>query len=115
MFGLRQEPAEATRLLKEGDKVGLWGDKGQLAVVHTPGHSKGSIVLAGEGCIFGGDLLFSGGIGRTDLPGGDDREMLASLRKLLEFPDETTVFPGHGPPTSIGAERRTNPFLVGLS
>src|SRR6266702_3423795 len=64
--------------------------------------------------LFSGDLLFAGSIGRTDLPGGDDRKMMSSLAKTLTLPDQTVVLPGHGPHTTIGAERAANPFLTGL-
>ena len=91
-------------------------------VGHVPGHTEGSVTfrtLDGEGddeldALFAGDLLFAGSIGRTDLPGGDHRKMMASLAKTLTLPDETVVLPGHGPHTTIGAERAANPFLTGL-
>lgn len=81
-------------------------------VGHAPGHSPGSVVLVGPGVVFAGDVLFAGSIGRTDLPGGDFETLIASIdRELLTLPDETVVYPGHGPETTIGRERRTNPFL----
>jgi hydroxyacylglutathione hydrolase len=93
-------------------------------VSHTPGHTQGSVTYRGgeahspsrpgHGALFTGDLLFAGSIGRTDLPGGDDRAMAASLYRTLTLPDETVVLPGHGPQTTIGDERRANPFLTGL-
>lgn len=86
----------------------------QLKVLHTPGHSPGHVAfyLPDEGVIFSGDALFQNGIGRTDLPGGDYATLIASIRhKLLTLPDETVVYPGHGPATTIGAERKYNPFL----
>ena len=70
---------------------------------------------ADGGALFSGDLLFAGSIGRTDLPGGDDAQMLRSLAKTLTLPDATIVLPGHGPQTTIGTERASNPFLTGLS
>ena len=88
---------------------------GSLAftVGHAPGHSPGHVVLAGHGVVFGGDVLFQGSIGRTDLPGGDFDALLASIeRELLALPDSTIVYSGHGPQTTIGAERRSNPFLT---
>ena len=85
-----------------------------LRVRSLPGHSRGSAAFATEDTIFGGDLLFAGSVGRTDLPGGSTEAMIESLRALLRFPDDTMIFPGHGPPTTIGRERRTNPFLRGL-
>jgi len=86
----------------------------RLKVLHTPGHSPGHVAfyLANEGVLFAGDALFQNGIGRTDLPGGDYATLIASIRRrLLTLPDETVVYPGHGPRTTIGAERKHNPFL----
>jgi glyoxylase-like metal-dependent hydrolase (beta-lactamase superfamily II) len=83
-------------------------------VRHTPGHSPGSVSLVGEGVAFVGDVLFQGSIGRTDLPGGDHQTLIDSIeRELLVLPDSTIVYSGHGPQTTIGAERRSNPFLTG--
>jgi len=91
---------------------------GSLAadVLHTPGHTEGSICLyfAAEKKLIAGDTLFAGSIGRTDLPGGSYQKIMSSLRgPVLALPDETIVVPGHGPLTTIGKERETNPFLVG--
>ena len=88
----------------------------ELVVDHAPGHTCGSVAFRhAEGMLFSGDLLFAGGIGRTDLPGGDLRAMLASLARVcLTLPDETWVLPGHGPDTTIGTERASNPFLTRL-
>jgi glyoxylase-like metal-dependent hydrolase (beta-lactamase superfamily II) len=90
-----------------------------LRVLHTPGHCPGGVCLAvkkdGEqkSILFVGDTLFAGSIGRTDLPGGDYATLLRSIREVLfSFPDETVVWPGHGEPTTIGRERKTNPFLI---
>jgi hydroxyacylglutathione hydrolase len=85
-----------------------------LSVVHTPGHSFGSVVLLGETEVFTGDTLFAGSIGRTDFPASSDREMQTSLRRLLTLPDYFVVYPGHGPETTIGEEKRVNPFLCDL-
>lgn len=83
-------------------------------VRHVPGHSPGGVAFVGHGIALVGDALFAGSIGRTDLPGGNAETLLRGIReKLLSLPDETIVYPGHGPETSIGAERRTNPFLTG--
>lgn len=102
--------------LKEGDKL-RWGGL-ELNVLHTPGHSPGSLSLHMPGDhqkLFSGDTLFQSSIGRTDLWGGSFKEILRSIStKLLSFPDETPVFPGHGPATTIGEERQSNPFLRGL-
>lgn len=86
----------------------------QMTVLHTPGHSPGHVAfyLPDEAALFSGDALFQRSIGRTDLPGGDPATLLDSIHdKLLTLPDETMVYPGHGPATTIGAERRHNPFL----
>ncbi len=86
----------------------------EFAVRHVPGHSPGHVALTGHGVVFGGDVLFAGSIGRTDLPGGDFDVLLASIeREFLTLPDATIVHSGHGPDTTIGDERRGNPFLTG--
>ena len=98
--------------LVEGQTVGLENYKAQ--VLHTPGHTQGSICLhfVPLKLLIAGDTLFAGSIGRTDLPGGDYGQIMDSIQsRLLILPDETTVIPGHGPQTSIGRERRSNPFL----
>lgn len=83
-----------------------------LQIVHTPGHSPGSISLVGGGAIFSGDTLFAGSVGRTDLPGGDARALVGSVQeKLFPLGDDLPVYPGHGPPTSLAAEREFNPFV----
>jgi len=82
-----------------------------LKVMHTPGHTPGGISLVGENLVFTGDTLFAGGIGRTDFAGGSDREMRLSLKKLLCLPDNYVVYPGHGFVSTIGEEKRVNPFL----
>jgi len=85
-----------------------------LKVLFTPGHSPGHITLAADGAVFDGDVLFAGSIGRTDLWGGDYGTLLHSIRtRLLVLPDETIVYSGHGPDTTIGRERYSNPFLIG--
>lgn len=86
-----------------------------FAVRHAPGHSPGSVCLVGEGVAFTGDVLFAGSIGRTDLPGGDFETLIRSIeRELLPLADSTIVYSGHGPETTVGNERRTNPFLTGV-
>ena len=98
------------RYLNDGDML-----PGNLRVMHTPGHSPGSIVLIGEGILFVGDLLFAGSIGRVDLPHSSPREMEYTLReKILTLPDDLKVYPGHGPATLMGVEKKTNPFLLEL-
>ena len=95
------------RYLNEGDHLA-----GLLTVFHVPGHSPGSVVFVGQGVLFSGDLLFAGSIGRTDLPGGSGEEMEASLRRICTLPDDYRVYPGHGEATTLGKEKRTNPFLI---
>lgn len=83
-----------------------------FTVRHVPGHSPGHVCFIGADAVFSGDLLFSGTIGRTDLPGADHHTLIDSIQRvLLALPDTTTVFPGHGRPTTIGVERETNPYL----
>jgi hydroxyacylglutathione hydrolase len=99
--------------LTEGLQVGL--DRYPAEVLHTPGHTQGSVCLhfAPLKMVIAGDTLFAGSIGRTDLPGGNGRQIIESIKsRLLSLPDETRVLPGHGPATTIGAERHHNPFLV---
>ena len=89
-----------------------------LQVLHTPGHTPGHccFLLEDEGVLFSGDQLFAGSIGRTDLPGGSYRTLMASMAdRILPLPSDTRVLPGHGPTTTLGHERRTNPFLLELS
>ncbi|MFQ5848778.1 MAG: MBL fold metallo-hydrolase [Candidatus Methylomirabilales bacterium] len=105
-------PPAPDRLLSEGDEV-VMGEH-RMRVLHTPGHTPGGICLSAGGLVFVGDTLFAGSIGRTDLPGGSFEVLLASIRnKLLCLPDETAVYPGHGPVTTIGDERAHNPFVTG--
>src|SRR5438093_1465245 len=86
----------------------------EFRVRHAPGHSPGSVVFEGHGAVFVGDVLFQGSIGRTDLPGGDFETLIRSIeRELLSLPDDTIVYSGHGPETTVGRERRHNPFLTG--
>lgn len=99
-------------LLKEGQDISVGGITGK--VLYTPGHTQGSICLylPQQSLLIAGDTLFAGSVGRTDLPGGDSRQLIHSIReKLLTLPDETKVVPGHGPNTTIGEERSDNPFL----
>ena len=109
------EPPERTAIdvpAREGDKLTI-GETG-FEIIHTPGHTQGSISLwiPAESKLIAGDTLFRDSIGRTDLPGGDSRQILQSIAdKLLVLPDEAVVFPGHGPMTSIARERAMNPFL----
>ena len=111
LFGLSYPPPPPPDwLLKDGDSIDI-GDL-HFLVVHTPGHSLGGICLLEEGVVFSGDTLFNYGIGRTDMPGGSYSQLMNSIHtKLMILPDNTTVYPGHGPATTIGTERHSNPFL----
>lgn len=101
------------KVLEEGDHIRL--GKLKFKVLHTPGHSPGSICLLGEEAIFTGDTLFAGSIGRTDMPGGSFQKIMYSLKhRLLPLPDSLKVYPGHGPETVLGYEKRVNPYLRGL-
>jgi hydroxyacylglutathione hydrolase len=105
-----KSPPQPDRLLKNCDRIDV-GDL-HFEVLHTPGHSSGGICLLGHGVVFSGDTLFKLGIGRTDFPGMSHELLMKSIReKLMILPDETIVYPGHGPATTIGDERRVNPFL----
>ncbi|HTY75801.1 MAG TPA: MBL fold metallo-hydrolase [Candidatus Nanoarchaeia archaeon] len=111
-FGYDCVSPPADILLEDGGYIKL-GDV-TLKVLHTPGHSLGSISLIGETEVFTGDALFAGSIGRTDFPGSSDEKMQKSLWKLMRLPDYYTVYPGHGPKTTISEEKRVNPFLLDL-
>lgn len=115
MFGISIENSpEADVNVDEGDVIEAGAIR--LSVLHTPGHSPGSIslVIEGEGKILVGDLVFQGSVGRTDLPGGSMDTLVKMVReKIFCHPDTTRLYPGHGPPTTVGAEKRTNPFLTG--
>jgi len=98
------------RLLKHGDVINA--GEVSLKVLHTPGHTPGGISLLEQGMVFTGDSLFAGSIGRTDFPGGDLKTLLRAIKEnLMVLPDDTKVFSGHGPASTIGDERRENPFL----
>ena len=114
MFGVKldQEPAPPSTHLHEGNFVFFGNTK--LEVIHVPGHSPGSIVFycAADNCLFSGDVLFQGSIGRADLAGGNFDTLIEGIcEKLFVLPDETIVYPGHGAPTSIGIEKTENPFF----
>lgn len=103
-------PPKVDGYVKDGDSLKV-GDE-TIRVLHTPGHSPGSISLAGNGYVLTGDALFNQSIGRTDLPGGDLNTLVHSItEKLFKLDDETTVYPGHGPETTIGDEKLANPFV----
>lgn len=109
-LGAKDSPAP-DHFLKEGEKIKI--GKHSLKVIHTPGHSPGSVSFLGDGFLLSGDTLFFGGVGRTDLPGGSWQEMVNSIKnKILTMPDEMIVLPGHGPHTTVGQERNSNPFIT---
>ena len=123
-FGaLLSEPRQVVELDRDGQTLDV--DGVSVTVEHTPGHTRGSVVFRVSGgpekasadrTVFTGDTLFRSSVGRTDLPGGSGRDLLESIvTKLLVLDDDTVVLPGHGPRTTIGHERRTNPFLEGLT
>lgn len=114
-FGLEPPPIpDVDAYLDEGQTFRLGGAAVEIRTIATPGHSPGGVTFQVGDSLFVGDALFRGSIGRTDLPGGDSEVLLASIReKILVFPDETRVHSGHGPVTTVGEERRTNPFLLG--
>jgi glyoxylase-like metal-dependent hydrolase (beta-lactamase superfamily II) len=114
MYGLPfDQPEEPDVHIADGDtlRVGTI----EFSVLHTPGHAPGHVVFTSGRTTFGGDLLFAGSIGRTDLPLADPRRMEESLVKICELDDDMDVHPGHGPSTTIGRERATNPFLNGVA
>ncbi len=112
MLGMSVDSPPASRLLDDGDiiKVGNL----VMEVLHTPGHTEGSICIRCEDVLFTGDTLFAEGVGRTDRPGGSEAKLMKSItEKLLTLPDDTKVYPGHGPTTTIGHEKGHNPFFSG--
>jgi len=115
MFGMQFEDAPPVDHFLEDEEILVFGEN-RIQVIHTPGHSPGGVcfkLLQGEEFLFSGDSLFQGSIGRTDLWGGDYDQLISSIKtRLLTLDDDIGVFPGHGPSTSIGRERRTNPFLT---
>ena len=123
LFGsLFREPRQVIGLERDGEVLDFGGIG--VTVDHTPGHTRGSVAFrvsdvdsgSGAGLVFTGDTLFKQSVGRTDLPGGSGRDLLGSIvTKLLVLDDHTRVLPGHGEPTTIGAERRANPFLQGIT
>jgi hydroxyacylglutathione hydrolase len=114
VFGtLRLQEPDEVRELADGEVIELAGLS--LVVDHTPGHTPGHVTFRTDGTLLAGDLVFAGSIGRVDLPGGSMEQMLTSLAgRFLTLPDETVVLPGHGPRTTVGRERASNPFLVDL-
>ena len=111
-FSFKNFSPKADVLLHDGDTIKF--GKSVLKVMHTPGHSRGSISLIGEKEVFSGDTLFMGSIGRVDFPESSEKEMRQSLKKLAHLPDHFVVYPGHGPSTTMGEEKCSNPFLIEL-
>lgn len=110
MMAMGTIEVEPDLLLKDGDTIRVANK--EILVIHTPGHSEGGISLKTQDSIITGDTLFAGSIGRTDLVGGNYGQIIRSIKeKLLIYPDETTVLPGHGPASTIGREKLSNPFL----
>ena len=105
-------PVKDVRTLVDGDVLTFAGFRVQ--VVHTPGHTPGSVCFRTDGWVLSGDLVFAGSIGRSDFPNSSPADMGRSLRRFLELPDPTDVLPGHGPRTTVDRERATNPFLRDL-
>lgn len=114
LYGLPfEQPPAADRTLGDGDvlEVGRF----RFSVMHAPGHAPGHVVIHGHGMAFVGDCLFAGSIGRTDLPLSNPRDLAESLDRIVRLPEDTVVYPGHGPPTTVGTEARSNPFLTGVA
>lgn len=106
-------PPPPDQTLDEGDVLTLGASR--FTVAHVPGHAPGHVLFVGDDVIFGGDLLFAGSVGRTDLPYCDPKAMTRSLERAASLPEHLVVHPGHGPSTTIGAELRANPFLTGAA
>jgi glyoxylase-like metal-dependent hydrolase (beta-lactamase superfamily II) len=112
-LGIHIRPYEPDVLLEGDERLELAGL--ELQTLAVPGHSPAHLAFYTDGCLFSGDVLFAGGVGRTDVPGGDWDTLVASIRTLVDrFPPETVVYPGHGPVTTLGAELSRNPFLAEL-
>lgn len=113
MFGLRvPDPPPPDVLLADGDRIPFGAE--EFRVLHTPGHTPGCVTFVLGGLAFVGDLIFAGSIGRTDLPGGSYDDLIAAVRsKIFTLPDDTVLLPGHGPATTVGEEKRSNPFFTG--
>ena len=108
-----EEPPAPDHEFADGQKLSVGNV--EMSVMHTPGHSPGHVVIHGNGIALVGDCLFAGSIGRTDLPMSNPQQLADSLKKIAALPPETVVYPGHGPETTIGEERISNPFLNGTA
>jgi hydroxyacylglutathione hydrolase len=109
-LGAKDSPP-ADHFLDDGEEIKI--GKSHLKVIHTPGHSPGSVSFLADGFLLSGDTLFFGGVGRTDLPGGSWQELVSSIKnKILTMPEDMIVLPGHGPHTTVGEEKRSNPFIT---
>jgi hydroxyacylglutathione hydrolase len=114
VYGLPfEEPPTPEEEFVDGQKLQV--GSAEMWVMHTPGHSPGHVVIHGNGIALVGDCLFAGSIGRTDLPMSNPQQLSESLKKIASLPPETVVYPGHGPDTTIGEERVSNPFLNGTA
>jgi len=114
LYGLPfEQPEPADRTLGDGDVLELGTLR--MTVMHTPGHAPGHVVFHGHGIALVGDCLFAGSVGRTDLPLSNPRDLAVSLDRIAALPEDTVVYPGHGPVTTIGTETATNPFLTGVA
>ncbi|HJU89612.1 MAG TPA: MBL fold metallo-hydrolase [Gemmatimonadaceae bacterium] len=113
-FGYRvEEPPLPERELADGDSLRVGSL--EFSVMHVPGHAPGHVVIHGHGIAFVGDCIFAGSIGRTDLPFAHGPDLARSLERICTLPDETVLYPGHGPKTTIGREKADNPFLNGMA
>ena len=111
-FGYAPSKIEAGGHIDEGDIVEL--GKNKFKILHCPGHSPDSLCFYTEGVLIGGDVIFQGAVGRTDLPSGNAEELMESIKtKILPLPDDTIIYPGHGPKTTLGEERKHNPYING--
>jgi glyoxylase-like metal-dependent hydrolase (beta-lactamase superfamily II) len=114
LYGLPfEQPEPADRALGEGDTLELGTLR--MTVMHAPGHAPGHVVFHGHGIALVGDCLFAGSVGRTDLPMSNPRDLATSLERIAALPEDTVVYPGHGPVTTIATETATNPFLTGVA
>lgn len=112
IYGAYSSSASWNELLEDGQIVTV--EELKLKILHTPGHTEGSISILVNGLLFTGDLLFKGSVGRTDFPNSSWSKLVESLKKIISLPDSTKIYPGHGPETTLAQEKELNPFLRGL-